>query len=66
MCYFEIARPSARHILTYADPNAAGEPRSCRLRNQWRLGCRNSRNPSICQGRKRHLIGSHIGGIYRP
>jgi hypothetical protein len=47
MRYFEIAWPSAWHILTHADPrDAAGEPRSGWLRDQWRLGCANSWNPS--------------------
>ena len=47
MRYFEIARPSACHILTDADPkDAAGELRSGWLRGQWRLGCANSWNPS--------------------
>ena len=47
MRYFEIAQPSAWHILTDTDPkDAAGGPRSGRLRDQWRLGCANSWNPS--------------------
>ena len=47
MRYFEIAQPSAWHILSDADPkDAAGEPRSGRLRDQWRLGCANSWNSS--------------------
>ena len=47
MRYFEIVKPSAWHILADADPkDAAGEPRSGGLRDQWRLGCANSWNPS--------------------
>jgi len=47
MRYFEIVKPPARHILADADAkDAAGEPRSGRLRHQWRLGCANSWNPS--------------------
>ena len=43
MRYFEIAQPSAWHILTDTDPkDAAGEPRSARLRDQCRLGYVNS------------------------
>ena len=70
--YFEIAWPSAWHILTHADPRdaAVGELRSGRLKGQWRLGCSNSWNPSDrhCNlaGRKTYLIGSHVGGIYSP
>jgi len=69
MRYFEIVKPPARHILADADAkDAAGEPRSGRLRHQWRLGCANSWNPSdrYCnfaglqdlpnrQSRRRHL-----------
>ena len=69
MRYFEIAQPSARHILTDADPNdAAGEPRGGRLRDQSRLGCANSWNPwdRHCNFARAQdlLIGSHIGSIY--
>ena len=47
MRYFEIVKPPARHILADAEQrDAAGEPRSGRLRDQWRLGCANSWNPS--------------------
>ena len=48
MRYFEIARPPARYISqpTLTRETAAGEPRSGRLRDQWRLGCANSWNPS--------------------
>jgi hypothetical protein len=47
MRYFEIAQSSAWHILTDADPkDDVGEPRSGRLRDQWRLGCANSWYPS--------------------
>ena len=71
MRYFEIARPPARHILADAEQrDAAGEPRGGRLRDQWRLGCANSWKPTDrhCNlpGRKTYLIGSHVGGIYRP
>ena len=47
MRYFEITPPSAWHVLTDADPkDTAGKPRGCRLKDQGRLGCANSWNPS--------------------
>jgi hypothetical protein len=47
MRYLEIAQPSAWHILTDAGPkDAAGEPHIGRLRDQWRLECADSWNPS--------------------
>ena len=46
MRYFEITKPPARDILANAEQrDAAGEPRSGRLRDPWRLGCANSWNP---------------------
>ena len=56
MRYFEIARPPARHILADADQrDAAGEPRSGRLKRPMEIGVRKqleSVRPTLqfCQG----------------
>ena len=44
MRYFEIVKPSARHISADTDPREAapGEPRSGEMRNRWRVGHRKS------------------------
>ena len=67
MRYFEIAKPRVRHTPADADQrDAAGEPRSGRLRDRWGLGYANSwsRSGRHCTGtqalisrqsRRRHL-----------
>ena len=46
MRYFEIVKPPARYISANAEQrDAAGEPCSGRLRDQWRSGYVDSWNP---------------------
>ena len=71
MRYFEIAKPSARHILANAEQrDAAREPRSGKIETTGERGMKSvgSRRPApqSYRTRKTYLIDRHVGRIYRP
>ena len=65
---FEIAKALARHILADADrKNAARENHAALVREtNLEIWMRGRSRTAILPERKTYLIGSHVGGIYRP